>query len=294
METHILESTLDVENLLRLVKKLQKAGNLEPRIEDLVDRIDKLQKARKLITEEVSGYNAQCEKLREELDLLNDEKSHLEETLNEKREACRILQLQCEQREAETQRQKKLSDECKQRIEELTSQIQEEKLKQSKQRLEFEKQLEELMKKHKSLWEFHTEKRLASEIDNMESRKKDLLAEEKDLEEKLGHLLQQLESIDRRGPAFREEMFFLHSQEAATAVQLFEEENKAASALLEELTRQHSETEQRCQRLKEELEVNAGGPQCIAMEVVLEGSVEKARDHRKDDETPEKEASGRR
>ncbi|KAJ1095580.1 hypothetical protein NDU88_000739 [Pleurodeles waltl] len=40
----------------------------------------------------------------------------------------------------------------------------------------------------------------------------------KEFEEKLGHVLQQLESIDSRGPAFREEMLFLHSQEAASAV----------------------------------------------------------------------------
>ncbi|XP_069502644.1 synaptonemal complex central element protein 1-like [Ambystoma mexicanum] len=177
MEASKLESALDVEDLLKLVKKLQKAGNLEPRIEDLVYRIDKLQKAKRLINEDLRQYNSHSEKLKDELDILNADKSQLDETLNRKQETCRILQLQCEEREAETQRQQQLSEESKHRIEDLTSKIQEEKLKQRKQRMEFEKQLEELMEKHRSLWEFHTEKRLTSEIGTMENRKQCLLAE---------------------------------------------------------------------------------------------------------------------
>ncbi|XP_069502821.1 synaptonemal complex central element protein 1-like [Ambystoma mexicanum] len=85
----------------------------------------------------------------------------------------------------------------------------------------------------------------------MENRKQCLLAEEKELEEKLGHVLQQLDSLGSQGPAFKEEMTFLRSEEAVTAMQLFEEENTAAKSFLEEVTLRHSELQQKCQQMRE-------------------------------------------
>nr|XP_023493127.1 synaptonemal complex central element protein 1-like isoform X6 [Equus caballus] len=75
-QTRSLKKT---EDLLAMVKKLQKEGSLEPQIEDLINRINELQQ-------------------------VNGEKVHLEEVLSKKQEALRILQLHCQSKESEAQR----------------------------------------------------------------------------------------------------------------------------------------------------------------------------------------------
>ncbi|XP_070119233.1 synaptonemal complex central element protein 1-like isoform X7 [Equus caballus] len=72
-------SSKKTEDLLAMVKKLQKEGSLEPQIEDLINRINELQQ-------------------------VNGEKVHLEEVLSKKQEALRILQLHCQSKESEAQR----------------------------------------------------------------------------------------------------------------------------------------------------------------------------------------------
>nr|XP_033779182.1 synaptonemal complex central element protein 1-like isoform X2 [Geotrypetes seraphini] len=240
------ESSLQVEQLLKLVKKLQEAGELEPKIEDLIAKIKKLQEAKRLMNEELCNLQSHSEALQEELDKLNTEKTYLEEALHQKQEALGLLQLRCDEKEAETQRKQQIYQDCKQKLEDLMSMAQEEKLKQRKQRMEFEKQLEELVEKHKSLWEFHTTKRLVAEISNMESRKELLLEEERETQEKLDNVLSQLDTLSSHSGQFSEEGVFLRSKEAADALQLFEEENRIAKSFLEVASIRHSDIQKKC------------------------------------------------
>ncbi|XP_041628980.1 synaptonemal complex central element protein 1-like [Vulpes lagopus] len=136
------------EDLLAMVKKLQKEGSLEPQIEDLINRINELQQAKKKSSEELGEAQALWETLHRELDSLNEEKVHLEEVLNKKQEALRILQLYCQRKES------------------------------GANRLHVEEQLENLMGQHKELWEFHMLKqRLAWEIRALQSSREQLLTE---------------------------------------------------------------------------------------------------------------------
>ncbi|XP_007663249.2 synaptonemal complex central element protein 1-like [Ornithorhynchus anatinus] len=253
------EYKVEAEDLVMLVEKLQKAGTLEPRIEDLIIKIKDLQRVRKNANEELLKTRAHSEALQRELDELNAEKAHLEEILNQKQETLMMLRLQCEEKQAEAQRQQEVSQGCKQRIEELSSKIQEEKLKQRKQRMEFDQQLEEMMEKHKSLWEFHTSESLAREISNIEDSKKHLLNEEKVVQKKIEDIMKQLETLSQPGAAFDSEGLFLRSEEAIAAVHLFEEENEKATEFLEAASRHHLELQQKYQRLKTELESYGSG-----------------------------------
>ncbi|XP_030047910.1 synaptonemal complex central element protein 1-like [Microcaecilia unicolor] len=247
------EISLQVEQLLKLVKKLQEVGELEPKIEDLIAKIKKLQEAKRLMNEELCNLQSHGEALQEELDKLNTEKTYLEEALHKKQEALGLLQLQCDEKEAETQRKQQIYQDCKQKIEDLISSLQEEKLKQRKQRMEFEKQLEELIEKHKSLWEFHTAKRLVAEISNMGSRTELLLKEEREIQEKLDNVLKQLDTLSPHTGQFSEEGVFLRSKEAAAALNLFEEENRIAKSFMEVASVRYLDIQQKCTRLKSEL-----------------------------------------
>nr|XP_008524885.1 PREDICTED: synaptonemal complex central element protein 1-like isoform X4 [Equus przewalskii] len=124
-QTRSLKKT---EDLLAMVKKLQKEGSLEPQIEDLINRINELQQ-------------------------VNGEKVHLEEVLSKKQEALRILQLHCQSKESEAQRKHTLQD-CTDQISIHSSHMAESQ-KQRKPGLHVEEQLEDLMGQHKDLWEFH-------------------------------------------------------------------------------------------------------------------------------------------
>ncbi|KAF3817636.1 hypothetical protein GH733_012923 [Mirounga leonina] len=153
------------EDLLAMVKKLQKEGSLEPQNEDLINRINELQQAKKKSSEELGEAQALWETLHKELDSLNGEKVHLEEVLSKKQEALRILQLHCQRKES------------------------------GAQKLHVEEQLENLMGQHKDLWEFHMLKqRLAREICALQSSKEQLLTEEKLARAKLEEVERQLSS----------------------------------------------------------------------------------------------------
>ncbi|XP_072823869.1 synaptonemal complex central element protein 1-like isoform X2 [Vicugna pacos] len=119
------KSSKKTEDLLEMVKKLQKEGSLEPQIKDLINRINELQQAKKKSSEELGEAQALWEALHKELDSLNGEKVHLEEILSKKQEALRTLQLHCQRTDREAQR------------------------------LHVEEQLEDLIGQHKDLWEFH-------------------------------------------------------------------------------------------------------------------------------------------
>nr|XP_056711995.1 synaptonemal complex central element protein 1-like [Euleptes europaea] len=241
-----------MEEILSLVKQMQNAGNVDPRIEDLITRINELQQAKKIISEELCEANEQNAALQRELEKLNEEELRLEEILNEKKAARQNMERHSEEREAEMKRQQELNLESKQRIEDLEAKIQEEKLKQRKQRMEFEQRLEELMEKHKSLWECYARKKPVTEAD-----KELLLIEEKQIQDKLARVQDELDLL--RCSPFSEERRFLKSPEAACAMELFQEENKKAKEYLEATSKKHSDLQERCRRLKAELE-NLGVP----------------------------------
>ncbi|XP_054435073.1 synaptonemal complex central element protein 1-like [Pteronotus mesoamericanus] len=158
--------SLKTEDLLAMVKKLQKEGSLEPQIEDLINRINELQQAKKKSSEELGEARALWEALHRELDSLNGEKVHLEEVLRKKQEALRILQLHGQTRASEAHR------------------------------LHVQEQLEDLMGQHKDLWEFQMlEQRLAWEIRALQSSKEQLLAEENATRAKLELVEQRLRSL---------------------------------------------------------------------------------------------------
>ncbi|XP_044844044.1 synaptonemal complex central element protein 1-like isoform X2 [Mauremys mutica] len=280
------------EELLLLVKQLQDAGTLEPRMDDLVGRISRLQRAKQNLSQELHDGQVRSEELQAELeertkDLIRFGPRHLLSSLAAgsfaaratslprcmlggdpppSAELLRTLQLRCQETEAEAQRQQTLSQERKQSIEELTAKIQEEKLKQRKQspsapvvsRLEFEQQLDELMEKHKSLQEGHSMEKLAAEIGSMAESKERLLSEDKLIQDNLAQVEKQLGSLPQAEAAPSQERMFLKSQEASTALQLFQQENKRATEYLEAASRRHSELQQKFKRLRAELEAQQG------------------------------------
>ncbi|XP_077804047.1 synaptonemal complex central element protein 1 isoform X6 [Macaca mulatta] len=217
---------------MEMVKKLQKVGSLEPRVEVLINRINEAQQAKKKANEDLGEARTICEALRKELDLLHGEKVHLKEILSKKQETLRILRLHCQEKESEAQR------------------------------LAFEEQLEELMGQHKDLWDFHRPERLAREICALDSNKEQLLKEEKLVKATLEDVKHQLCSLcGAEGPSTLDEGLFLRSQEAAATVQLFQEEHRKAEELLAAAAQSHQQLQQKCQqlqqkrqRLKEELE----------------------------------------
>uniref|UniRef100_A0A8I5NHP6 Synaptonemal complex central element protein 1 like n=1 Tax=Papio anubis TaxID=9555 RepID=A0A8I5NHP6_PAPAN len=157
--------SLKTEDLLAMVIKLQKEGSLEPQIEDLINRINELQQAKKKSSEELRETHTLWEALHRELDSLNGEKVHLEEVLSKKQEALRILQMHCQEKESEARR------------------------------LDVKGQLEDLTGQHKDLWEFHMlEQRLAREIRALERSKEQLLSERRLVRAKLRDVERRLSS----------------------------------------------------------------------------------------------------
>ncbi|XP_026968952.1 synaptonemal complex central element protein 1 [Sagmatias obliquidens] len=256
------KSSQKIEDLMEMVKQLQKAGNLEPRIEVLINRINEVQQAKKKASEELGEARTVWETLQKELDSLSGEKVRLKEILSKKQETLRILRLHCQEKESEAQRKHTMLQECKERISALNSQMGQEKNKQRQLRLDFEEQLEDLMGQHKGLWEFHKPEQLALEIAALDSSKEKLLKEEKLVEAKLEDVKHRLCSqFGAKGCSAITEGLFLRSQEAAAVVHLFEEENKKAGELLEAAAQRQEQLQQKCrqlqqqrQRLKEELE----------------------------------------
>ncbi|GAB5578923.1 synaptonemal complex central element protein 1-like isoform X1 [Prionailurus iriomotensis] len=247
---------------MEMMKKLQKAGSLEPRVEVLINRINEVQQAKKKASEELGEARTVWEALQKEMDSLSGEEVRLKETLNKKQETLRILRLHCQEKESEAQRKQTMLQECKERISALNSQIEDEKNKQRQLRLDFEEQLEDLMGQHKDLWEFHRPEQMAQEIGALDSSKEQLLREEKLVEAKLEDVKHRLCSqFGADGCSTTAEGLFLRSQEAAAAVLMFEEENRKAQELLEAAAQHHEQLQQKCQqlqqkrqRLKEELE----------------------------------------
>ncbi|XP_040110108.1 synaptonemal complex central element protein 1 isoform X4 [Oryx dammah] len=203
---------------MEMVKKLQKVGSLEPRVEVLINRINEVQQAKKKASEELGNARTVWETLQKELDSLSGEKVRLKEILSKKQETLRVLRLHCQDKENEAQRKQTMLQECKARISALNSQIEQEKNKQRQLRLDFEEQLEDLMSQYKDLWEFHKPEHLALEIGTLDSSKEQLLKEEKLVEAKLEDVKHRLRSqFGAKGHTINEGLF-LRSPEAAAVV----------------------------------------------------------------------------
>ncbi|XP_040299119.1 synaptonemal complex central element protein 1-like isoform X2 [Herpailurus yagouaroundi] len=175
-------------------------GSLEPQIEDLINRINELQQAKKKSSEEMVEAQALWESLHRELDSLNREKVHLEEVLSKKQEALGILQLHCQRKEGGAQR-KNVLQECTEQISVHNCQVTE-SCRQRKLGVQVEEQLENLMSQHKDLWELHMlEQRLTWEIRALQSSKEQLLSEEKLARDKLREVEWRLRSPPEVGGA---------------------------------------------------------------------------------------------
>ncbi|XP_004626043.2 synaptonemal complex central element protein 1-like [Octodon degus] len=160
------------EDLLAMVKKLQKEGTLEPQIEDLIRRINELQQAKKKSDEELRETKALWEALNRELDSLNGEKMHLEEILKKKQEALVILQQHRQVQEGETPR------------------------------LIVEEQQKDLVAQRKDLWEFRVlEQRLARDIRALERNREHLRANGSRLRARLQEMEHRLRPTPELGAA---------------------------------------------------------------------------------------------
>uniref|UniRef100_K7FPR7 Uncharacterized protein n=1 Tax=Pelodiscus sinensis TaxID=13735 RepID=K7FPR7_PELSI len=219
-------------------------GTLEPRMDDLVGRLRKLQRAKQALSQELQDSQARSKELQEELEERCFHPPSWEEICSQKQELLRTLQLRSQETEAEGQRLgcSGLTQERKQHIEELAAKIQEEKLKQRKHRLEFEQLLGELMGEHQSL------EKLAAEIHSMAESKEHLLSEDRLIQASLAQVEKQLDSLPQARAALSQERMFLKSQEASTALQLFQQENKSATEHLEAASLRHSELQQKYKR----------------------------------------------
>uniref|UniRef100_G1Q8I6 Synaptonemal complex central element protein 1 like n=1 Tax=Myotis lucifugus TaxID=59463 RepID=G1Q8I6_MYOLU len=182
---------LKTEDLLSMVKKLQKEGSLEPQIEDLINRINELQQAKKKSNEELGETQALWETLHRELDSLNGEKVHLEEVLRKKQEALRILQLHCQRKESEAQR-KHMLQEFMDQIFIRNSQIEESCEQRKWQDLRFKKIHKDIGSRARKLHFEVLERRLAWEIRALQSSKEQLLTEENLARAKLEQVEQRL------------------------------------------------------------------------------------------------------
>uniref|UniRef100_A0A4X1SZ82 Synaptonemal complex central element protein 1 n=1 Tax=Sus scrofa TaxID=9823 RepID=A0A4X1SZ82_PIG len=253
------KSSQKIEDLMEMVKKLQKAGSLEPKVEVLINRINEVQQAKKKASEELGEARTVWETLQKELDSF-PYGVHMTWPFY----LCpnlMILRLHCQEKESEAQRKQTMLQECKERISALNSQIEEEKNKQRKLRLDFEEQLEDLMGQHKDLWEFHKPEQLALEIDALDSNKEQLLKEEKLVEAKLEDVKHRLCSqFGAKGCSTITEGLFLRSQEAAAVVHLFEEENRKAQELLGAAAQRQEQLQQKCQQLQQKKQRWAQGP----------------------------------
>ncbi|XP_058873195.1 synaptonemal complex central element protein 1 [Acipenser ruthenus] len=243
---NLTDSSFDMEAILKLMNEPKNGEKVEPKVEDLMNKLRKVQQGKISLEEELKEAQSLRKTLYDELDALNAESSRLEDNYKEKEESCRILRFKCEELEVETSRQLKNNSTCEEIIKEYTFQIQEAKLKHRKQRMEFEKQLEQLMKQHKNLYEIYSPQRLPEEIKNMELTNAQRLNAEKFKLRQIHSLEEELGAHGGFGATAEDkvEKKFLYSREAAAAYKLFKQENDQAKLFLQEGSQHHSALQQ--------------------------------------------------
>uniref|UniRef100_A0AAY5L1T9 Synaptonemal complex central element protein 1 n=2 Tax=Esox lucius TaxID=8010 RepID=A0AAY5L1T9_ESOLU len=172
--------------------------HVEPKVEQLTNKLRRLQQGKQALGEEVKEVQSLRDSLQEELDALQTEAYQLEAFHKEKEELCRILQFQCEEIEQDSTRQKQLNRRSKDLIELYRCQIQETKLRHRKQRMKFENQLQQLIEQHKNLHSLFSPDRLPSEIENVTNSKFQLLKAEQQKLSQLCHLEEKLDEARSR------------------------------------------------------------------------------------------------
>ncbi|XP_075042218.1 synaptonemal complex central element protein 1-like isoform X2 [Mixophyes fleayi] len=241
-----------MEALLKQFREMH-GGNEDPKMEDILKKLNMIQKAREQTEEERQELEKQRVAAQDELEKLHAEKIRLRDTLQKKQESVQVLKLQRDNQLEKEKRQQGQTEQSKKRIDDLATKIQEEKLKQRKQRMEFQDQLEDLMARHKALAEFYDSKRLTADICQMEERKKDLLGEEREKLAKLKEVNETQARLRAQG-VLTPENLFLHSEEAASAIKLFEDENICVKTMLETAAAGHTDLLNQYNRMKAELE----------------------------------------
>ncbi|XP_029023517.1 synaptonemal complex central element protein 1 isoform X2 [Betta splendens] len=151
----------------------------EPKVEQLMSKLRKLQEGNKRLREEVKELLSVSMSLQKELEDLQTETYKQEEVLKETEENDRKLQVQCEEFEQECVRQLNQNKKREELLEQYNCEIQEVKLKHRKQRMKFENQLLLLIEQHKNLHAVFSPERLADEIKIAENAKDQLLLAEK-------------------------------------------------------------------------------------------------------------------
>ncbi|XP_070486795.1 synaptonemal complex central element protein 1 isoform X8 [Equus przewalskii] len=215
------KSAQKIEDLMELVKKLQKVGSLEPRVEVLINRINEVQQ------ETLRILRLHCQEK-------EGEAQRKQTMLQECKERISSLNSQIEE-EKNKQRQLRLNFE--EQLEDLMGQH------------------KDLWEFHRPE---HLAREIGALDSSKEQLLKEEKLVEAKLEDVKHRLCSQ---FGARGCSAITEGLFLRSQEAAAAVHLFEEENRNAQRLLEAAAQRHEQLQQKCQqlqqqrqRLKEELE----------------------------------------
>ncbi|KAH0628946.1 hypothetical protein JD844_010611 [Phrynosoma platyrhinos] len=274
---------LKMEEILSLVKQMQNVGNLEPRIEDLVKRINKLQQeTRKVMQLHCEETEAKMQRQQK----LNLECKQRIEAVTAKIQAEKLKQSEQRSLALLQEHQVVLDSESEGEIREDTPVLVPQEpsithrdcgiLGTEADNSEQEAEADRVLKAHPDLvydtvtcrylmpidpdslppyegslrW-VQTQSREKPVADMKESKER-LLREEKLLQEKLASIQEELDFLTQS--TLSEERKFLKSQEAAAALELFEEENKKAKEYLEIASKCNLSLQQKCSRLKAELE----------------------------------------
>nr|XP_046216728.1 synaptonemal complex central element protein 1 [Oncorhynchus gorbuscha] len=191
-------SSFNVEDVLRPSTKEGGHEDVEPKVEQLMNKLKRLQQGKRAIEEEVKEAQSLRDSLQEELDALQTEAYQLEGVHKEKEESCMVLQFQCEEMEQDSTRQQQLNRKSEDLIEQYRCQIQETKLKHRKHRMKFENQLQQLIEQHKNLHSVFSPDRLPAEIESVENAKSQLLKAEQLKLSQLCHLEEALDEARRQ------------------------------------------------------------------------------------------------
>ncbi|XP_064835155.1 synaptonemal complex central element protein 1 [Oncorhynchus masou masou] len=156
--------------------------DVEPKVEQLMNKLKRMQQGKRAIEEEVKEAQSLRDSLQEELDA----------------QSCMVLQFQCEEMEQDSTRQQQLNRKSEDLIEQYRCQIQETKLKHRKHRMKFENQLQQLIEQHKNLHSVFSPDRLPAEIESVENAKSQLLKAEQLKLSQLCHLEEALDEARRQ------------------------------------------------------------------------------------------------
>ncbi|XP_063041402.1 synaptonemal complex central element protein 1 [Engraulis encrasicolus] len=190
-----LSEGFSLDDIMKL--SLKQDEGKEPKVEDLAQKLRKLQQAKRALEEELLEAQTLKDNLHHEEENLCAESFQLEVTLKEKEESLRVLQFKCEEMDQDSQRQQQQSKQKEERVEQYRCQIQEATFKHRKTRMKFENQLQQLMGQHKNLFAMFLPERLPAEILTAENTTAQLLKAEKLRMEQLAEQQQDLSDIEK-------------------------------------------------------------------------------------------------